>query len=113
MSASEDQSAVERVLAGDISAFEGIVRRWQAPLINLAYRFCHDRGRAEEMAQEAFLRAFRALNQWRKDAVFSTWLFASQSLPIRALPMEASKIGIAIRQCGVRFLICPQSIARC
>jgi RNA polymerase sigma-70 factor (ECF subfamily) len=67
---------VERVLAGDISAFEGIVRRWQAPLINLAYRFCHDRGRAEEMAQEAFLRAFRALNQWRKDAVFSTWLFA-------------------------------------
>ena len=76
MSASEDQSAVERVLAGDISAFEGIVRRWQAPLINLAYRFCHDRGRAEEMAQEAFLRAYRGLNQWRKDAAFSTWLFA-------------------------------------
>jgi len=64
------------VLAGDISAFEGIVRRWQTPLVNLAYRFCHDRGRAEEMAQEAFLRAYRALGQWRKDAAFSTWLFA-------------------------------------
>jgi RNA polymerase sigma-70 factor (ECF subfamily) len=76
MSASEDQSAVERVLAGDISAFEEIVQRWQKPLINLAYRFCHDRGRAEEMAQEAFLRAYRGLNQWRKDAAFSTWLFA-------------------------------------
>jgi RNA polymerase sigma-70 factor (ECF subfamily) len=76
MSASEDQSAVERVLAGDISAFEEIVQRWQKPLINLAYRFCHDRGRAEEMAQEAFLRAYRGLGQWRKDAVFSTWLFA-------------------------------------
>jgi RNA polymerase sigma-70 factor (ECF subfamily) len=76
MSASEDQADVERVLAGDISAFEGIVRRWQGPLINLAYRFCRDRGRAEEMAQEAFLRAYRALGQWRKDAVFSTWLFA-------------------------------------
>jgi RNA polymerase sigma-70 factor (ECF subfamily) len=75
-SANHDQSDVERVLAGDISAFEGIVHRWQAPLINLAYRFCHDRGRAEEMAQEAFLRAYRALGQWRKDAVFSTWLFA-------------------------------------
>ncbi len=72
MSASEDQSAVERVLAGDISAFEEIVQRWQKPLINLAYRFCHDRGRAEEMAQEAFLRAYRGLNQWRKDAAFST-----------------------------------------
>ena len=76
MSPSEDQSDVERVLAGDISAFEGIVRRWQGPLINLAYRFCHDRGRAEELAQEAFLRAYRGLGQWRKDAVFSTWLFA-------------------------------------
>jgi len=76
VSANDDQSDVDRVLAGDISAFEGIVRRWQGPLINLAYRFCRDRGRAEEMAQEAFLRAYRALAQWRKDAVFSTWLFA-------------------------------------
>lgn len=76
MSASDDQSDVEKVLAGDISAFEGIVRRWQGPLINLAYRFCRDRGRAEDMAQEAFLRAYRGLAKWRKDAAFSTWLFA-------------------------------------
>ena len=72
----EDEVAVDRVLAGDVSAFAGIVARWQAPLINLAYRFCHDRGRAEEMAQEAFLRAFRGLPKWRRDAAFSTWLFA-------------------------------------
>jgi RNA polymerase sigma-70 factor, ECF subfamily len=76
VSASDDQADVERVLAGNISAFEGIVQRWQSPLVNLAYRFCHDRGRAEDMAQEAFLRAYRGLGQWRKDAVFSTWLFA-------------------------------------
>ncbi len=76
LSASDDQLAVEQVLAGDVSRFEEIVRRWQGPLINLAYRFCRDRGRAEEMAQEAFLRAFRGLGQWRKDAAFSTWLFA-------------------------------------
>ena len=75
-SATDDQTDVERVLAGNISAFEGIVQRWQTPLINLAYRFCHDRGRSEDMAQEAFLRAYRGLGQWRKDAVFSTWLFA-------------------------------------
>jgi RNA polymerase sigma-70 factor (ECF subfamily) len=73
---SEDQADVERVLAGEVSAFENIVRRWQGPLINLAYRFCHDRGRAEEMAQEAFLRAYRGLAQWRKEAAFSSWLFA-------------------------------------
>jgi RNA polymerase sigma-70 factor (ECF subfamily) len=76
LSASEDQADVEKVLAGEIAAFERIVRRWQGPLINLAYRFCRDRARAEEMAQETFLRAYRGLDRWRKDAVSSTWLFA-------------------------------------
>jgi RNA polymerase sigma-70 factor (ECF subfamily) len=76
VSASDDQADVRKVLAGDIAAFENIVRRWQSPLINLAYRFSRDRGRAEEMAQEAFLRAYRGLNAWRGDAAFSTWLFA-------------------------------------
>lgn len=90
MSADEDETNVARVLAGDVAAFEPIVRRWQAPLINMAYRFCHDRGRAEDMAQEAFLRAFRGLGTWRKDAAFSTWLFALASnfyrSEIRRLP---------------------------
>jgi RNA polymerase sigma-70 factor (ECF subfamily) len=96
-SASDDQTDVERVLAGDVSAFEGIVRRWQRPLVNLAFRFCHDRGRSEDMAQEAFLRAYRGLAQWRKDAVFSTWLFALATnlyrselrrIPARTVPLE-------------------------
>jgi RNA polymerase sigma-70 factor (ECF subfamily) len=71
-----DRDDIERVLAGDIAAFENIVRRWQGPLVNLAYRFCRDRSRAEEMAQEAFLRAWRSLATWRREAAFSTWLFA-------------------------------------
>ena len=74
--AAEDQQDAARVLAGDSHAFEGIVRRWQSPLINLAYRFCRDRGRAEELAQEAFLRAYRNLASWRQESAFSTWLFA-------------------------------------
>ena len=76
MSAADDERAVDRVLQGDLSAFEEIVRRWQGPLVNMAYRFCHDRGRAEEMAQEAFVKAFRGLAKWRREAAFSTWLFA-------------------------------------
>jgi len=72
LSASDDQADVERVLSGDVAAFEGIVRRWQGPLVNLAYRFFHDRGRAEDMAQEAFLRAYRGLAKWRREAMFST-----------------------------------------
>jgi RNA polymerase sigma-70 factor (ECF subfamily) len=97
VSASEDQADIEKVLSGDISAFEGIVRRWQRPLINLAYRFCRDRGRAEEMAQEAFLRVYRKLGLWRKDSAFSSWLFSLATnlyrselrrIPIRTVPLD-------------------------
>jgi RNA polymerase sigma-70 factor, ECF subfamily len=75
-SATEDMADVERVLAGETRAFEGIVRRWQGPLVNMAWRYCRDRGRAEELAQEAFVRAWRGLAAWRRESAFSTWLFA-------------------------------------
>lgn len=74
--AANDLADVELVLGGDAAAFEGIVRRWQGPLINMAWRYCRDRGRAEELAQEAFIRAWRGLAQWRRESSFSTWLFA-------------------------------------
>lgn len=83
---------VRRVLAGDSGGFEGIVRRWQGPLINLAYRFARDRGRAEDMAQEAFLKVFQQLARFRGDSAFSTWMFSvalnvyRSSLRRRALP---------------------------
>ena len=70
-----DRADVKAVLAGDAEAFEGIVQRWQAPLVTLAYRYCRNRGQAEEMAQEAFLRAYRFLNRWKEDAPFKSWLF--------------------------------------
>lgn len=97
VSAAEDRADVEKVLAGNTAAFEGIVRRWQGPLVNLACRYCRNRGRAEEMAQEAFLRAYRALDRWRTDGVFSTWLFAVATnlyrselrrIPGRTIPLE-------------------------
>ena len=76
MSHDEDREIVRKVLAGDDSAFGRIVTRWQGPLVSLAYRFTRDRGRAEDLAQEAFLRVFRTLGSWREDSAFSTWLFA-------------------------------------
>ena len=71
-----DSASVNRVLAGDTAAFEAIVRRWQGPLVNMAWRYCRDRSRAEELAQEAFVRAWRGLASWRRESSFSTWLFA-------------------------------------
>jgi len=97
MSAEEDLADVKRVLAGEAQAFEGIVRRWQGPLVNMAWRYCRDRGRAEEMAQEAFLRAWRGLAGWRRESSFSTWLFALaanvfrselQRIPVVNVPLE-------------------------
>ncbi len=67
---------VRRVLQGDVEAFEGIVRRWQRPLVNLAFRLCRDRGLAEDLTQEAFVKAYRGLARWRGEGCFSTWLFA-------------------------------------
>ena len=97
MAAEDDRADVERVLTGDIAAFENIVRRWQGPLVNLAYRFCRDRSRAEDMAQEAFLRAWRSLASWRRDAAFSTWLFALATnlyrTELRRLPVGTVPLG--------------------
>lgn len=76
MTPDEDRHDVERVLAGETQAFEGIVRRWQGPLVNLAWRFCHDRGRSEEWAQDAFILVFRRLRSWKGEGAFSTWMFA-------------------------------------
>lgn len=93
----DDDAAVDRVLAGDVSAFEAIVSRWHRPLVNLAYRFCLDRNRAEDMAQEAFLRAFRSIGTWKREAAFSTWLFAiatklycseMRRLPAATVPLD-------------------------
>jgi RNA polymerase sigma-70 factor (ECF subfamily) len=94
-----DLADVARVLAGDARAFEGIVRRWQAPLVNMAWRYSRDRGRAEEMAQEAFLRAWRGLAHWRRESSFSAWLFALAAnvyrselkrFPTETLPLDAA-----------------------
>lgn len=110
--AQEDEAAVDRVLQGDPSAFGEIVRRWQGPLINLAYRFCRDRGRAEDMAQEAFLRAFRGLARWRRDAAFSTWLFALATnlyrseirrIPPRTVPLDELVTPAATGDAGDRM----------
>jgi RNA polymerase sigma-70 factor (ECF subfamily) len=72
----QDAEDARRVLAGDVEAFAGIVERWQRPLWRLALRFADEPSEAEDLAQEAFLRAFRALGSWRGEAAFSTWLIA-------------------------------------
>jgi RNA polymerase sigma-70 factor (ECF subfamily) len=72
----QDLADVAGVVAGDVDAFAGIVGRWQQRLLGLAWRFCRDRATAEDMAQEAFVKAFRSLASFRGDSAFSTWITA-------------------------------------
>jgi RNA polymerase sigma-70 factor (ECF subfamily) len=76
-SAQDPQEAllVDRAAAGDRSAFAGLVQAHQGYLRKLLGRICRgDQGRADDLAQEAFVRAWRALPQFRSEARFRTWL---------------------------------------
>ncbi len=64
-----------RLQQGDDSAFHEIVMQYQQKVHNYAFRSLHDRHKAEDIAQETFLRVFKAYNRWRPEANFSTWLF--------------------------------------
>jgi RNA polymerase sigma-70 factor (ECF subfamily) len=96
--ADPDLAAVDRVLAGDVQAFAEIVRRWQGPLVNMAWRYCRDRSRAEELAQDAFVRAWRGLAQWRRESSFSTWLFAVAANVFRSELKRNPTVNLALEE---------------
>lgn len=70
-----DLELVELTKQGDTEAFSELVLRHQQMTYNLAYRFMRDPALAEDMAQEAFLKAFRLLAGFRGESSFSTWLY--------------------------------------
>jgi RNA polymerase sigma-70 factor (ECF subfamily) len=72
--AMDDAAVVARVLAGDREAFSDLVRRHQRWVTVVAFRSTRDLGAADDVAQEAFLRAYQALAGWRGEASFRTWL---------------------------------------
>lgn len=75
MTDDSDLALVQRTRAGEVEAFSELVRRHERIVFNLAYRFMRDSVLAEDMAQEAFLKAFRLLHGFRGDCSFSTWLY--------------------------------------
>lgn len=70
-----DLELVELTKAGQTEAFSELIRRHQQMTYNLALRFMRDPVLAEDMAQEAFLKAYRLLKGFRGDSSFSTWLY--------------------------------------
>jgi len=70
-----DLSLVERVQRGDKSAFDVLVLRYQHKVLKLIMRYIRDAMEAEDVAQEAFIKAYRALPGFRGDSAFYTWLY--------------------------------------
>ena len=71
-----DDELMQRFQKGDEDAFNLIVRRHQQPLINFIARFTGDKDNAEDLAQETFIRIFKAANRYKPGrAQFKTWMY--------------------------------------
>ncbi len=73
--ASTDEELVARSMGGDLDSFNQLVLRWERPIYALAYRVIGREEDARDVAQETFLRAFRALGGFKGQAKFSSWLY--------------------------------------
>ena len=70
-----DEELVARALGGDQQGFNELIHRWERPIYALAYRQIGREEDARDVCQETFLRAYRALNGFRGQAKFSSWLY--------------------------------------
>src|ERR1700742_2438588 len=70
-----DLSLVQRVQHGDKGAFDALVLKYQHKVVKLVMRYVRNPAEAEDIAQEAFIKAYRALPQFRGDSAFYTWLY--------------------------------------
>lgn len=70
-----DSELVRRVQQGDKSAFDILVQKYQQKVVNLISRFVSDQSECYDVAQETFIKAYRALHNFRGDSQFYTWLY--------------------------------------
>lgn len=70
-----DLSLVQLAQRGDTAAFDALVLRYQHKVVNLVMRYVRDPSEAEDIAQEAFIKAYRALPRFRGDSAFYTWIY--------------------------------------
>ena len=76
MTASDtDQQLVQRAQRGDLRAFDLLVLKYQGRIAALVGRYVSDAGEVEDVTQEAFIKAYRALGKFRGDSAFYTWLY--------------------------------------
>jgi len=108
-----DQQLVARVQKGDKAAFDLLVRKYQHRIAKLVSRYVQDRAEVEDVTQEAFIKAYRAIKGFRGESAFYTWLYRiaintaknylvslgrrPPSTDIASEEAEVSEIGIGMR----------------
>lgn len=70
-----DLELVQRVQSGDKRSFDILVLKYQHKVVNLVLRYVHDHDTAEDVAQEAFIKAYKGLKNFRGESAFYTWLY--------------------------------------
>jgi RNA polymerase sigma-70 factor (ECF subfamily) len=75
MTAEDDATLVEQCLAGNTAAFDALVERHRRQVYQVCYRFVGNHEDASDLAQDAFLRAYRALHTFKGNSAFGTWLY--------------------------------------
>jgi len=73
--ADEDNNLVERYLAGDMTAFDELMIRYERQIYRVCYRFVNNRDDAMDLAQEVFIKAFEHLADFRRESSMKTWLY--------------------------------------
>ncbi len=73
--AMEDSAIMLELSAGNIGAFDYLLRKYRKPIVSFMYRMTHNQAIAEELAQEVLLRVYRSRETYRAEARFSTWLY--------------------------------------
>src|SRR4051794_18543566 len=71
----DDREAILACQQGDRAAFDRLVERHQREIYRLCYRYVNNHEDASDLAQDAFLKAYRAIGRFRGDSAFSTWLY--------------------------------------
>jgi RNA polymerase sigma-70 factor, ECF subfamily len=100
----DDREAVQACLRGEREAFDTLVERYQRDVYRLCYRYVNNHHDANDLAQDVFLKAYRALANFRGDSAFSTWLYrisvntclnfrALRRLPAAEMPEQVADEG--------------------
>ncbi len=104
MEFADDISCIGQILEGNINAYSYLVDKHKDRVFNLAFRICGNHEEAEEIAQDAFLKAFRALKSFRRKSRFNTWLYRITYNTAISLVRARKRHELSIEDLPVEFI---------